>query len=500
MTVAAFGLAALLAFSFAFTPLRSSSDEFWHLKTGKWIVEHGWTLPQNDIFSYTSADLPWHNHEWLTQALMWKLYSWGEAAELGGWRAIILAKALLIVASFAGFGALLGWRMRRPLWAALAAALAVALARRTIQPRPLVVSDLFLGVTFWMLIEWRAGRLRERWLWLLAPIFALWANMHGGWQVGLTMVGAFWADAVAGITEARSAECGARKDGDARELSPRSALRAPRFKIPQSAIFLTLLGVACVLGTLLNPSGYHLYELASRVMKERYLVERLSELICPDWKFCWIIEGMILAVVAAALRPVRWRGWIVTALVLGAVIGLFYCATSMEVFQTVHSRTVRPPQWLVRLWWFSINSGVWTAVAVIALAAAIMRLRRPGWIAHLLLACFWSQQALYHVRHLPLMALAVMPTLAWSLEAWAEAWSRERNKPQDVKALAGTNACGKNKKNKAGRDADASIKPDAANRRGWIPELAGLTVLLGLTIYWLFSGMRCSLTLSITGF
>ena len=123
LALAAFVLVALVAFAFAFTPLRTSHDEFWHLKTGQWIAQHG-ALPKTDIFSYTTGKYPWYNHEWLTQIAMWKLYAWGEVCDFGGWRAVILAKSLLIVLAYAGFGLLLARRMQQPLWGALAALLA----------------------------------------------------------------------------------------------------------------------------------------------------------------------------------------------------------------------------------------------------------------------------------------------------------------------------------------------------------------------------------------
>ena len=76
------GLVLLLvlgvAFSFAFTPLRSSQDEWWHLKAGKWIVENG-RLPRNDIFTYTGENMRWHNHEWLAQVLFYGVHQLGEA-------------------------------------------------------------------------------------------------------------------------------------------------------------------------------------------------------------------------------------------------------------------------------------------------------------------------------------------------------------------------------------------------------------------------------------
>ena len=44
------GLIAVLltAFSYAFVPLRESQDEWWHLKTGKWMLENKHYIYQID--------------------------------------------------------------------------------------------------------------------------------------------------------------------------------------------------------------------------------------------------------------------------------------------------------------------------------------------------------------------------------------------------------------------------------------------------------------------
>src|SRR2546423_11452576 len=44
-------------------PIRSY-DFFWHLATGRWIVEHH-ALPKYDPFTLAAAHVPWINGEWL---------------------------------------------------------------------------------------------------------------------------------------------------------------------------------------------------------------------------------------------------------------------------------------------------------------------------------------------------------------------------------------------------------------------------------------------------
>ncbi len=403
----ALALTVWVCISFAFTPLRASHDEWWHLKTGRQIIHHG--LPEHDIFTYTAADIPWHNHEWLSQVAIWGVFVAGREGGMGGLRALILVKTLFIVAAFAGFGFLLARRMREPVWALLAAAVAAALARRTFYPRPPFITYLLLALLFWMLLEWRAGRLRERWLWLLVPVFALWTNLHGGWAAGFIFLAAFWADAALVLAGARLG------NADMRPALQRLGL-------------LTALGLACALATLANPYGWRVYEIFINVLGDQYLVRQIGEMMPPNWHFIWALEGTILLLAAAAIRPRRPATWLATLLLL---VGLHF-----------YLRHTANHPWVA------------TALIGLALAGALVRARPPGWPALLLLGWFFSQQGIHHVRHLPLMALALLPSIAFSLEHWSVAL------------------------------AERSSAPAAARRRH---ALAGLIALAALTLWWTFS-------------
>ncbi len=388
----AFAVAAWVAFTFAFTPLRSSHDEWWHLKTGEYIATRG--LPENDIFTYTAGTVAWHNHEWLTQLAMWWTFRAGEAAGFGGLHAVIALKTLFVMLAFAGFGLLLARRMREPAWAALAAALAVALGRRTFYPRPPFVTYLLLALLFWMLLEWRAGRLKDRTLWALAPLFALWANLHGFWVAGLVTIGAFWGEALIDWVWRRF---GKRERGDA-------ARRLRR---------LSIVGGACAASVMLNPYGWHLLEIFTNVVADPYLTGRIGELAPPDWNFVWALDGIILLLALAAIRPVRGPAWAIALLVAAALAALLRWndLTTLLAWQWGNAHPL-PETW------------VRAALALAAVAAAVARLRPPGAPALLMAAGFFTWWGTMHVRHLPLAAIMLLPLMAWSLEHWALAAGR----------------------------------------------------------------------------
>ena len=92
-------LLAFLYFSIcSIAPIRSY-DYFWHLATGRWIVEHR-AFPLTDPFSVASAQTPWINGEWLFQVPLNGLHS------SGGHLAVRLARAGIVGAIFAGMATL----------------------------------------------------------------------------------------------------------------------------------------------------------------------------------------------------------------------------------------------------------------------------------------------------------------------------------------------------------------------------------------------------------
>ena len=64
-----------VVFAFSFTPIRTSNDVWWHLKTGKYIIDHNLKIPKHDIFTFTGENTIWINHEWLSEITFGWIYS-----------------------------------------------------------------------------------------------------------------------------------------------------------------------------------------------------------------------------------------------------------------------------------------------------------------------------------------------------------------------------------------------------------------------------------------
>lgn len=176
-----------------FSPASGDNDAWWHLKTGQYIVEHH-RLPVPDPFSYTTyMGKPAYpgeeitryfnlTHEWLAQAILYLVYS------AAGFPGLVLFRALLLagVCAIAGFLALLrSGGFYRAIGASI---IAGSVAISYTSDRPGLFTWLLLAVTL-LILEQR------RRLWLLPPLFLVWANCHGGYFLGWAAMGAYCAEA-----------------------------------------------------------------------------------------------------------------------------------------------------------------------------------------------------------------------------------------------------------------------------------------------------------------
>jgi hypothetical protein len=181
---------ALLVFALA-TVTKADPDLWGHLRFGRDMLETR-HLSSGDLYSFTQ-DQPWLNHEWLSELLM------AGAFVAGGTAGLVLLKATLLLGVF-----LVVWPAFRGVdfgaRAAVVAALVLGTGSITKTWRPQLWSLLGLAVLCRVLAEDR--RRARRWLPLL---FVLWANLHGGWLLGLGVLG-LWVLASVWTRRDRTAE------------------------------------------------------------------------------------------------------------------------------------------------------------------------------------------------------------------------------------------------------------------------------------------------------
>jgi hypothetical protein len=177
------GLAlALLAAVFALTAGHVTDPDFWwHLRTGQLIFETG-AIPRADVFSFTAHGREWVAHEWLTEVLMYAVF------RAAGWAGLVAAFSLVMTAALAVVYRQASRLAPHPFVAGPAVLLAALACAPMFGVRPQMISFLFTAL-YAAALDAYARRGRKKILLWLPPLMLLWANMHGGFALGLALVG-----------------------------------------------------------------------------------------------------------------------------------------------------------------------------------------------------------------------------------------------------------------------------------------------------------------------
>lgn len=142
-------------------------DFGWHLKMGQLITSSG--IPATDPFSYTMAHFPFVDHEWLTNIFINFTYN-----HIGQ---VVLAIVFGIIATLSLF--LFLPKSTNPKFKYFLLILATA----TVLPfggiRPQVITWFFLALLI---------RFQNKYRFLLPLFFLIWANLHGGFTIGLAVL------------------------------------------------------------------------------------------------------------------------------------------------------------------------------------------------------------------------------------------------------------------------------------------------------------------------
>jgi hypothetical protein len=188
------------------------------------LAAHG--IVRADPYSFAS-DVPWINHEWLAEVITDVAYVAGGGFGLSVLKVLVIAATLGIV--IRAWPATLPPRLR--LW--LIGAVLIGTIPQADHVRPQLFSLLLFATLLWLFVE-PAGAFVT--IVAVAILFAFWVNLHGGWIVGGGAL-AVWA-----------------------------AVALVRGRTTQERTRWLAAGIGAVLGTLVNPYGWRLWEFLWRTV------------------------------------------------------------------------------------------------------------------------------------------------------------------------------------------------------------------------------------------
>jgi hypothetical protein len=286
--------------------LLTDSDTGWHIRTGDWILTSG-RIPRADIFSFTMAGRPWVAWEWLSDIVM------ALAHRTGGLAGVVLVAMLLLgvtsVFIYREAVAECGHRF-------IALALTwLALSASTIHwlARPHLVTPLMAAV-FCRILNSVERRREPRLLWGLPLLTILWANLHGGFFVGIALICTYAAGAAAeGLLSDSTDTAWSRS---------RSYLWA---------------AAGCALASFLNPYGNRLHIHIAQYLGTSFYFARISEFQSVDFHSftAAYFETLLMLAIAAATWHLRSRRFTHALLLLSWAHLALFSARNIPIFAVV---------------------------------------------------------------------------------------------------------------------------------------------------------------------
>ncbi|MBI2621666.1 MAG: hypothetical protein HYW63_03435 [Candidatus Levybacteria bacterium] len=201
-------------------------DLGWHLKYGEYFVRTGGVLRDN-IFATMMPDYKWVNHSWASDVLVFLAYN------LWGFLGVTLLGAAIVTLTFI----FVSKAFNLSFWDKafiFPIVLFIVSNVNAISFRSQQMSYLFTALLFYIISLYNKN---PKYLFLTIPLFLIWANFHGGFILGLTLLGGYvFLKKIVEIYK---------------KFEIRKAILAFKFE----SIVIT--GV--VIATLINPFGYGVY-------------------------------------------------------------------------------------------------------------------------------------------------------------------------------------------------------------------------------------------------
>ena len=277
----------------------------WHIRTGQLILRTG-AVPRVDPFSATMGGQPWYAWEWLYDVVV------GWLERIAGLNGVVFASALVIATTFAFAFHRMMARGTGMIVAVVLVLLALFASSIHFLARPHVVSWLLTLAFFEILREFELDGRAASLVWLPA-IMLVWVNIHGGFLVGMTLIGLFF---LAAIPQAIV--------GGNRELRAGGVRRMKA---------LAVVTAVCGVVTFANPYGYRLHDHIYRYLTDRFLMDHIDEFLSPNFHgaaqkcFAWLIL-ITIGAVAISRRKICVSELLVIAF---AVYSGLYAARNIPV-------------------------------------------------------------------------------------------------------------------------------------------------------------------------
>lgn len=178
-------ISLFLTLSVAGKGLLNDSDTGWHIQTGN-IILNTLSIPKHDIFSFAPPHHVWMNHDWLSQVILALIH------RSFGLTGVVVFFSFLISLIYYLLFKMLRKSGVNIIFTVLILLLAIMSSSLNLLARPNVISLLLFVIWYYILDTFQYSH--KNYLYLLAPMMLMWANLHGGFIFGFILIGIYFLE------------------------------------------------------------------------------------------------------------------------------------------------------------------------------------------------------------------------------------------------------------------------------------------------------------------
>ena len=285
--------------------LLGDGDTGYHIRTGEVILQT-WQIPSRDPYSFHSPSLKWTAHEWLSEVIMAAVY------KTAGLTGVVIFFALLLAVTHWLLYRLLIKRSDDVLLSTAITLLATATSAMHWLARPHAFSLLL--TLLWCHYLDRFNVEERRSLVHLPILMLVWVNLHGGYIIGLILIILYLL-------------------GDIFYSMTKPPEESRRFRHKARVLFYILMG--CGAACLMNPYGVEILWFPIRLASDRFVMDRVSEFMSPNFHEALPFKYMLLAVIGALAVSPSALGVIDVELVVLLSYMSLYSARHVSLFAII---------------------------------------------------------------------------------------------------------------------------------------------------------------------
>jgi hypothetical protein len=252
--------------------LLKDCDTGYHIRAGEYILNN-LSIPKSDIFSFHSPPLPWIAHEWLSEVIMAAIH------RISGLTGIVIFFSILISIVYYLLFKILQSLKSNIIVASFVIMLVIASSQMHWLARPHIFSMLLILVWYYLLDAYQYNNQRN-FLYLQIPLMLLWVNIHGGFITGFILNGIYLLGNIVELISSTESE--------------RNVYR-------RKAIILGLTIITCFFISLINPYGYQILIFPFKLVKEKFILDNISEFLSPNFHSLWAIPFELFLFITLAV-------------------------------------------------------------------------------------------------------------------------------------------------------------------------------------------------------